>query len=278
MSTREETILSQYNKYDRALSKEFVDNIPWNDVKKYPLDEKFFPVLVYMRDIEAFTDIYYRELLRTPTGKDPVIREFMDRWQLEELQHANLLDRFLNEAGIPTSKVWLDDARKKIPTGYKIQQFIQPFITNLVGERFSAVHMTWGAIQELSTLQGYKRLWETANHPVLTHLLKGIAAEESIHIFFYRNIAKIKLEESQFSQRIARYLIEKFWSPVGQGTKPESETNYVIKTLFGGVEGMDAVEKNVNHSVELLPGFAHTTRVTDRIAQAIQAPNSAPQI
>lgn len=270
MSMREEVILQQYNKHHRALSKEFVDSIPWNEVAKYPIDEKFLPVLVYMRDIEAFTDIYYKELVRTPTGKDPVIRQFMDRWQIEELQHAALLDRFLNEAGFSTSKRWLDEARAKIPNSYKFQKFIQPFITNLVGKRFSAVHMTWGAIQELSTLQGYKRLWETAEHPVLTHILKGIAAEESIHIFFYRNIAKIKLEESPFSQRISRYLVEKFWSPVGQGTKPAEDTNYVIKTLFEGTGGLEAVDKHVNHSLELLPGFAHTTKVTDRIAEAIR--------
>lgn len=275
MSMREEVILQQYNKQHRALSKEFVDAIPWKEVSKYPIDEKFIPVLVYMRDVEAFTDIYYKELLRTPTGKDPIIRKFMDRWQVEELQHAALLDRFLNEAGFPTSKEWFDEARAKIPASYSIQKFIQPFITNLVGKRFSAVHMTWGAIQELSTLQGYKRLWETADHPVLTHILKGIAAEESIHIFFYRNIAKVKLEESQFSQRIARYLVEKFWTPVGQGTKPEEDTNYVIKTLFEGEGGLMAVDKNVNHSLALLPGFEHTTKVTDRIAEAISAGQAA---
>ena len=267
MTTRESEILEKYKEMPRQLSKDFVDAIPWKDVKNFEIDEKFIPVLVYMRDIEAFTDIYYKDMVRTPTGKDPVIRQFMDQWQVEELQHANLLDRFLNEAGYPTSKKWLDEARAKIPTGFKIKGFIQPWITNLIGDRFSAVHMTFGTIQELTTLQGYKRLWETAKHPVLEHILKGIASEESIHIFFYRNIAKLKLEESQYTQRLARFMVEKFWSPVGQGTKPKKETDYLIKTLFGDDEGLERMDVNVNGSLSLLPGFAGTKRVTERVAE-----------
>ncbi len=57
-----------------------------------------------MRDIESFTELYYRELLRTPTGKDPVIRKFMDRWNEEEAEYGNLINRFLNEAGHDTVK------------------------------------------------------------------------------------------------------------------------------------------------------------------------------
>jgi rubrerythrin len=270
MTNREAEVLAKYKEMPRKLSKEFVDAIPWSDVKNYEIDEKFIPVLVYMRDVEAFTDIYYKDMIRTPTGRDPVIRQFMDQWQVEELQHANLLDRFLNEAGYPTSKKWLDEARAKIPASFKIKGFIQPWIANLIGERFSAVHMTFGAIQELTTLQGYKRMWETAKHPVLEHILRGIASEESIHIFFYRNIAKLKLEESQYSQRIARFLVEKFWSPVGQGTKPKEETDYLIKTLFGDEEGFQRMDVNVNGSLRLLPGFETTRRVSDRVAEVIR--------
>lgn len=262
-------MLNWYEAQPRALSKAFVEQIPWQDVQKHEIDPKFIPVLIYMRDVEAFTDIYYRELLRTPTGKDPVIRKFMDRWQVEEKQHADLLDRFLNEAGFPTDKKWFEQAKEKIPRAYRIRSHFTPYFTNVFGEHFSAVHMTWGAINELSTLQGYKRLWETAGHPVLEHLLRGIASEESIHIFFYRNIAKVKLEESKFSQRLARYIIEKFWSPVGQGTKTAEDTNYVIATLFAAEKALQAADVNINRSIALLPGFEGTKKITNRIAQAV---------
>lgn len=275
MSQREEDILKWYQTQPRQLSKSFVDSIPWKEVTKYELGKKFIPVLVYMRDVEAFTDIYYKELLRTPTGKDPVIRRFMDQWQHEEAQHAYLLDRFLNEAGFPTSNKWFDEAKAKIPAAYTKSSRRNTFITNLFGKKFSAVHMTWGAINELSTLQGYKRLWELAKHPVLEYVLKGIASEEAIHVSFYRNIAKIKLEESKFSRELARYIIEKFWTPVGQGTKPEKDTNYVIATLFSSDNGLETVDTNINRSIALLPGFEDCKKITNRIAEAVTAGTAA---
>lgn len=276
MSDRQRAILNSYEKSERFLNKEFLDTIDWDSVKNFPLDEKFIPVLVYMRDIEAFTDVYYQQLTGTPTGRDPIIRQFMDRWLHEEQLHAELLDRFLNEAGIPTSEKWYEEAREKIPTAYTVKSKVNKLMINCIGKRFSAVHMTWGAINELSTLQGYKRLWETAEHPVLEHILKGIAREESSHIFFYRSIAQLKLAESKSAQRIARYIIENFWTPVGQGTKPEEDTNYVIHTLFNG-EGMKAVETHINGSLEKLPGFESVTAVSDKIAEAIDAAVPQPK-
>ena len=52
-----------------------------------------------MRDVETLTDMYHRELLRTPTGKDPDISKFMERWGVEEMTHGEVLNRFLNETG-----------------------------------------------------------------------------------------------------------------------------------------------------------------------------------
>ena len=92
-------VLDWYEKQPRMLTDEFVGNIAWHDVKKYELDERLIPVLFYMRDVESLTDVYYREMLRTPTGKDPVIGKFMERWGVEELAHGELLNRFLSEVG-----------------------------------------------------------------------------------------------------------------------------------------------------------------------------------
>ena len=89
MFETDKDVLDWYERQPRALTRDFVDGIPWRDVSNYNLNSTFVPVLIYMRDVEYFTDIYYRELLRTPTGKDPVIRKFMDRWSVEENQHAD---------------------------------------------------------------------------------------------------------------------------------------------------------------------------------------------
>ena len=99
-------VLDWYEKQPRTLTEEFISGINWQDVKKHSLDKKFIPVLLYMRDVEALTDMYYEELRRTPTGKDPIIRKFMERWSVEEQTHGELLNRFLNEAGYETDEKW----------------------------------------------------------------------------------------------------------------------------------------------------------------------------
>jgi hypothetical protein len=38
-----------------------------------------------MRDVECLTEIYYDEALQIPTAKEPAIRGFMDRWQVEKI-------------------------------------------------------------------------------------------------------------------------------------------------------------------------------------------------
>ena len=73
-------VLDWYERQERSLTPEFIGSIPWHKVKDHPVDEKFIPVLLYMRDVETLTDMYHRELLRTPTGKDPHFSKFMERW------------------------------------------------------------------------------------------------------------------------------------------------------------------------------------------------------
>jgi rubrerythrin len=263
----ESDVLTWYEAQPRALTDTFVRDIPWHEVPKHTLDPAFIPVLIYMRDVEAFTDIYYEELRRTPTGKSPVIKKFMDRWSVEEFQHAELLTRFLEEAGLPQSKSWFAEARAAIPCNYTFENRLYPLVTNCFGENFSAVHMTWGAINEMTTLQGYRRLWQLAKHPVLEHLLRAIAQEEAAHSKFYWNIARLKLARSGFARKLARTVISKFWTPVGQGTKPKKETNYLIAMLFRGEDGVSFFDRNVNSKLEQLPGFDGIKTITGRIAR-----------
>ncbi|MGH9941846.1 MAG: acyl-ACP desaturase [Pyrinomonadaceae bacterium] len=267
MFETESDVLEWYERQPRSVTKEFLDQIPWNEVGRHPLNPAFKPVLVYMRDVESFTEIYYEELLRTPTGKSPVIRKFMERWSGEENQHADLLNRFLNEAGHPTNADWQKEAKEAIPFRYTFENRLYPLITNCFGRYFSGAHMVWGAINEMTTLQGYRRLWGLAGHPVLEKLLRAIAHEESIHSHFYWSIARLRLEQSGFSRKLARTIIGRFWSPVGQGTKPRSETDYVIATLFRGEEGVSFFDRNVNQRIEQLPGFTGLNSVTQRIAE-----------
>lgn len=264
--TPEET-LAWFEGQERVLTPAFISGIPWGDVRKHEIRPEFIPILLYMRDVEKFTDLYYAELMRTPTGKNPVNKAFMDRWSAEEPVHAELLNRFLNEAGFSTSERWFEQAKRSIPVSYRVTGYLQPYLTNLIGRQFSAVHMTWGAIQEHSTLSGYERLWRAAGHPVLEYILRAIAREEARHALFYWSLARIELNKSANRQRLARFLVEKFWTPVGQGAKRAEDTNLVIGSLFRGAEGMDLFRKRVNDRIAQLPGFEGFTRAADHVAE-----------
>jgi hypothetical protein len=255
-------VLDWYERQPRALSKEYVNKIRWNDIKNHPINPAFVPVLIYMRDIEYFTDMYYQELRRTPTGKDPVIRKFMDRWSIEELHHANLLNRFLEEAGFPSGQDWRLEATKNIPKAYLINSFLIDHLCRLFGKHFHGAHMVWGAINEITAMQAYRRLSELAGHPVLSQLLVGIVQEESIHGSFYWNVARVKLAEAKFSRDLARFIIGRFWSPVGQGAQ--------MATLFAGKEGLDLFDKKIGGRIERLPGFLGFKGLTERIAPIVQ--------
>jgi rubrerythrin len=267
-------VLDWYEKQPRTLTPQFIVAIDWKSVKDYPLDEKFIPVLLYMRDVETLTDVYYDELRRTPTGKDPIISKFMERWSAEEQTHGELLNRFLNEAGIPTEDKWQTQVLSSVSTRYTVTNYLITMLTNLVGKRFTATHMAFGAIHEMSTTQGYRRLIELANHPVLSEILRGIVREESAHTTFYRSVARIELEKSEISRKLSRFLIKHFWTPVGSGAKPKKESDYTIATLFSGENGMEWIDNNVSRRIQTLPGFDGLTKVSDKIGQIVSQQTS----
>jgi hypothetical protein len=220
-----------------------------------------------MRDVEVLTDMYWQEMRRTPTGKDPMISKFMERLGVEEVFHGEIINRFINEAGIETPGKWKQQVRRAVSRYYRFNTFLITSLTNLIGRRFTATHMTFGAIHEMSTMQAYRRLEKLAAHPVLTRILNGIIREESAHTKFYSGIARIELKKNAAAQRLSRFVIENFWEPVGQGSLGKHRAKYVISTLFGEEGGLEWLDKTVTQRARSFPGFSDLTRVTDSIDQ-----------
>lgn len=268
MLETESDALAWFEKQPQVITKEFISETPWREVKQHELNPEFVPVLLYMRDVESFTEIWYQALLRTPTGRDPIIRKFMDRWGVEEMQHGKLINRFLEEAGVPTSDRWMEEARASIPASYKFSDYFGSVAANLLGTHMSGAHMMWGAINEMTTLQAYRQLWNAAGHPVLERVLRAIAQEESSHAHFYWSIARLRLDRSKLTRRVAQFVIKHFWAPVGQGTKPQQEVDSTIAKLFRGRDGVDAFDRTVTQRAAQLPGFENFTLSTEKIAQA----------
>ncbi len=259
-------VLDWYEKQDRSLSPEFIESLPWNTVRETPLDKKFVPVLLYMRDVEVLTDMYHRELMRTPTGRDPIIAKFMERWGIEEITHGQVINRFLNESGYETPANWQDQTHKNVTAGYHVSTYFLTSLTNLLGSSFTATHMAFGAIHEMSTAQAYRRMKDIAGHPVLSMILEAIIREEAAHTHFYWSVARLELDKSEAAQKIARRVVETFWRPVGQGSLAKKRTEYSIATLFSGDGGVEQLDRTVTQRARQLPGFEGLTKVTTRIS------------
>jgi len=260
-------VLEWYERQPRTLTPEFVASIPWHEVKDHPLDSRFIPVLLYMRDVETLTDMYYREMMRTPTGKDSHIRKFMERWGTEELVHGEVLNRFLNEAGVPTEDKWQTKVRRNVSGVYHVNQYLISLLTRFIGKKFTATHMTFGAVHEMSTAQGYRQLAKLAAHPVLTYLLNAIIREESAHTQFYWNVARLELNKNEISQKMTRFIIEHFWTPVGQGSVPKRRTEEMVGTLFADRSALITLDKKVTQRIRQLPGFDDLTMITETIGR-----------
>jgi len=223
----------------------------WDDVPRYPVPAAAVRTLRYMQDIESHTIIYLRALLATRAVDDPEVATFLACWLYEETFHGMALARFLEAAGHPVPP--RAEPRGQEPLVKRLESAATALVSRAWPD-FCAVHMTWGAINELTTLTGYRRLAAVARHPVLSHLLDRIVRDESRHFFFYYRQAEIRLGRPSVA-RVARLLVDRFWAPVGSGVQPREELCFLGAYLFAGDEGRAAARK-VDDTIRRLPGFA----------------------
>jgi rubrerythrin len=269
------------DKYLRASNRVDLSAVEWDRVGQHPVALDEARCLTYMMDIETHTVVFLRDLLATRASFDPEVTAFLSCWVYEELWHGEAFSRFLGEAGyrVPPSyeRVEGDDP---FPTRFDRNQWIrQKFGTKgyvshlgtLLGSAlfrdFVAVHMTWGAVNELSTLTAYHRIIAKTEHPVLIQLLQAIIKDERRHFAFYRAQARMRLGGSRQARTITRWALEHLWSPVGTGVRPQRETDFVIHSLFGDSDGLVAV-KEMEHTLGELPGLERSTFLSDALEGA----------
>ena len=250
--------IDSYTRRSRALD---LRGIAWDDVPRHPLSAEARRTLRYMQDIETHTIVYLRTLLSTRAMDDPEIATFLACWFYEETFHGRALARFLAAAGEPI--IARPRSRMTLP------QWAEARATALVARAwrdFVGVHMTWGAINELTTLVGYQRLAAVADHPVLSELLARIVRDESRHFAFYYGQAARWLARPG-AARVARFLVDHFWAPVGSGVQPTEETRFLARYLLTGADGRDAARR-VDATIRRLPGFADAPLLEAWVARA----------
>jgi hypothetical protein len=187
----------------------------------------------------------------------------------EELWHGEAFSDFLRAYGIEVpAEPKLPDGSTPMPTrpnrvrqfrermGVGHQLFLLPTLFgSLVMRDFVALHMTWGAINELTTLSGYHQLMRRSSHPVLHDMLRRIIQDERRHFAFYRAQAKARLADNPRGGRMVSRLLRAFWTPVGAGVKSEEETDALALYLFGDSDAGREAARELDRTIAEIPGL-----------------------
>jgi hypothetical protein len=238
------------DRYLRAAGGTRPDAFDWSNPGP-PLEEEARFCLAYMMDIESHTIIYLRELLSTAIAEDVSITSFLSCWVYEEFFHSQVLRRVLESQGVAIDDRRFAALRRARPADWAAQKFAR--VLSRLTRHFPAVHMTWGAINELSTLTGYRALIDRTRHPLLGTVLGRIIKDERRHFSFYFNQARLRLRP-----RAARVLtalaVRYFWSPVGSPVRGDADTRRVCAYLFGDERGRQRLAEH-DAMIARLPGL-----------------------
>jgi hypothetical protein len=232
----------------------------WTGVQPRLSDDALFAI-AYMMDIESHTIVYLRDLLSTRVVRDNEVTTFLSCWAYEEFFHSLLLRRFLATQDVAIDDQRFADLRSKTSLA---DHFIRPGIAILsrLTRHFPAVHMTFGAINEISTLTGYQALISRTDfahdrsdsqRPLLTTILERIIKDERRHFAFYFNQARRRLRVPA-ARRLTAMLVRNFWTPVGVTVRGDPAMRRVCAYLFPGDRGVERLGA-VDRSIARLPGL-----------------------
>jgi len=239
--------------YQQVSSRLEIGDIDFAAFRTDPLPEDALRCLRYMHDVESHTVCYLRDVLVTRAHRDPDITSFLTLWNYEEFWHGDAIGRVLAAHDEPAGADRIAATRRRVakgdrwrPLGFQVASALTPHLT--------AVHMTWGAVNEWTTQAAYARLAALADHPTLSVLLRRIMKQEGRHIDFYATEARGRLARSRAAQRVTRWALRRFWAPVGSGVVPDAEVSFLRGYLFGDADGQ-AMAARIDRRVDRLPGL-----------------------
>lgn len=218
-------------------------------------DEEIFQ-LRYAAAVEWGTEGTFASL---DISRDPTVRRFLRIWLEQEVMHADLLARVLERCGSSVQPVHRE---RKHRWGAARGKLLNQVARLGIGDDFFAVHMSWGAINELTTLRFYSVMRANTDSALLRTLLRDVMAQEALHYSFYRNVAIRRLTDNPRGQRIVRWVLEHLWSPVGMGLHTRADVDRLMRGLFAdrpdqviqmdsqinripGLEGLDLIHRTL---------------------------------
>ncbi len=242
--------LPSYLEHSRKVD---LSDLDFSEASRYPVSEEEIRCLTYMMDIEAHTIVYLKNILSTCAVRDPETTAFLSCWAYEEFFHSRALARFLEATGQTIDAGRFADLQKRASVHEWIESSVASFICHF-SRHFHGVYLTWGAISELTTLEGYGVLASRTRNPLLAELLRRLAKDERRHFAFYYTKAREQLTHPA-AQRLNRFVIKHFWLPVGGGVKPDGEVAWIAKFILGDAAGA-ALAARIDSTIARLPGLA----------------------
>ena len=234
-----------------------IEDLDWGLARKIGLTAREIENLKFFADIESQTVYYFLEVAKLQVARDPELLTFLTMWNYEEYFHSHAITRLMQECGVPVEEA--TDRSTRIRAGArlkaKIEDFAQTMMAKLVPKRFVALWMFWGALQECLTTQAYEEVIRTTQNPVLAEMFRRIAKQERRHFAYYFGQARDRLDDNKRNQKFCRYIVQKFYAPVGSGVKNEAQAAAVVAGLFPGkriYEVMGYIERRMAQ----LPGMA----------------------
>jgi hypothetical protein len=288
----QETVIDfDLDRYLRASKKLDLSHIDWDEIPNHPLSDGDVMCMHYMMDIETHTVIYLRDLLGTRAANDPQITAFLSCWVYEELWHGEAFSDFLRAYGIevpaepklpdgstplPTRGARTQRLREELGVGHQLS-LLPTMLGSMLFRDFIALHMTWGAINELTTLTAYHGLIRRSDHPVLHQMLRRVIQDERRHFAFYRAQGKARLGRApRRTRRVVRWAFENVWSPVGVGAKSREELDALALYLFGYDEEGREMLREIDRMVSEIPGLEGLTLLEDALDSALERSRAQP--
>ena len=265
--------IERYKEESKKLDTTGVD---WDTVTRHGLSKGDLFCLHYMMDIENHVPLYLSHLLVTRACMDPILTAFLACWNYEELWHGENLGKFLNLYGIEFDT---QDRIANVRANLGLQNSLSILSTmggSWLLKDFSAVYLSIGAINELSTLTGYGALIRKSGHPVLKDLLGRIIKDERRHFAFYYNSAKEWLTDNAGAQRVDRWMLDRVWVPVGKGVKRQEEVDALALYLFDYEQGEEEL-LDLDAKIGKLPGLSGIRLMSKALYQARERTRANPR-
>lgn len=233
----------------------------WDEIPAHPIPGDIVRILAYMQDVESHTVVFPRTIFSQRAVDDEIIGTFLICWLYEEGMHGRALAKFLACAGHPVT------TRPKRTT---VMDHVDRMLTTLLAaawKDFLALHMTWGAVHECTTIHAYQRMMQCNHHPVLNELLRRIVSDEARHFSFYMWQAEQRLARPR-TRRIVRAIMDRLYVPVGANHQPDELARWVSGYLFDGEDGR-AAARRVDRTIAKLPGFSDASFLGDWLARKV---------